>query len=134
MSAARHRWLRLVLGLAAVALFVGLLHVGSVHLGGAAGRLIENNLERDLEASALFYSEVTGLEDFLDDRTGAYGRNAVVEAVSGEVAATSGPVGEGPRRPAPSGSHPGSRASGSPRPPPEPSSDGAGRADDDRRR
>jgi hypothetical protein len=81
MKATRHGWLGLVIGLAAIAAFVGLLHLGSVRLGGATGRLIEENRQKDLEVYAYVYSEVGELEDFLDDEAGKYGRAALIKAL-----------------------------------------------------
>ena len=82
MSNNRHRWLRLILGFTAIAVFVGLLHQGSIRLSGATGRLIEDNRQRDLEVYAYVYSEVSELEDFLDDEAGRYGRAALIEAIN----------------------------------------------------
>ena len=79
MSKQRHRWLYLILGFAAIALFVGLLHLGSVHLNAA---MIEENRNKDLEVYAYVYSEVTDLEEFLDDQKGKYGRAALIEAIN----------------------------------------------------
>lgn len=82
MNNTRHRWLCLILGFATIALFVGLLHLGSVRLGGATGRLIEENRQKDLEVYAYVYSDVGELEDFLDDEAGKYGRAALIEAIN----------------------------------------------------
>jgi len=84
MRDTRHRWLRLILGFAAIAVFVSLLHLGSIRLGGATGRLIEENRQRDLEVYAYVYSEVSELEDFLNDEAGKYGRAALIKAINGQ--------------------------------------------------
>ena len=81
MKTTPQRWLGLVLGLVAIAAFVGLIHLSTIHLGGATGRLIEENRQKDLEVYAYVYSEVGDLEDFLDDDAGKYGRAALIKAI-----------------------------------------------------
>lgn len=79
MSDTRHRWLCLILGFAAIAAFVVLLHLGSVFLGW---EMIEENRQRDLDVYAYVYSDVGELEDFLDNEAGKYGRAALIEALN----------------------------------------------------
>lgn len=79
MSDTGHRWLRLILGITAIAVFVVGLHLGSVYLGWA---MIEENRQRDLDVYAYVYSDVGELEDFLDNEAGKYGRAALVEALN----------------------------------------------------
>lgn len=69
------------MGLVAIAAFVGLIHLSTIRLGGATGRLIEENRQKDLEVYAYVYSEVGDLEDFLDDEAGRYGRAALIKAI-----------------------------------------------------
>ncbi len=76
-----HSWLGLLVGCFAIAGFVSLLHIGSAHLGGEAGQMIEENREKDIEVYAYVYSDVSDLEDFLDDESGKYGRTALVDAI-----------------------------------------------------
>jgi hypothetical protein len=63
---------RLFLGLFAIACIV----VGLDHLGGKVTQ-IEHNRQLDLEVDAYFYTEVADLEEFLDNRNGRYGEEAV---------------------------------------------------------
>jgi len=79
MSKRSHCWLALILGFAAIAGLVVLIHLGSLSL---RADMIEENREKDLEVYAYVYSEVTNLEDFLDDQKGKYGRAALIEAIN----------------------------------------------------
>lgn len=66
------KWLRLAAGLAAVALAVGLIHVGTNHAGGPFGRVWTNNVERGINASAFFYTELGPASELIDQRNGLY--------------------------------------------------------------
>jgi len=66
-------WLKLGGAVVAVALGVALLHVASPHVGGAFGRAYDNNTRRDIDARALFYTEVGAVSEFLDVDGGRYG-------------------------------------------------------------
>ena len=66
------RWLALSGGLAAIAGFVAVAQIVSPELPGPVGVVFEQNLSRNVDASALFYSEVTEIREFLDE-DGRYG-------------------------------------------------------------
>jgi hypothetical protein len=53
----RNRWLRLGVGTAVLATVFALLSQGPL-VPGVAGRVLEHNREHDLEATALFYSDL----------------------------------------------------------------------------
>ena len=76
------RWLALLSGIALLALFVLGLHRITPHLGGSTGAMIEDNRREDREVWAYFYSEVGGIEEFLDDEEGRYGKRAARRATS----------------------------------------------------
>jgi len=52
-----HRWLRLAIGVALLAAAFALLARGPL-IPGPAGRVLEQNRERDIQATALFYSDL----------------------------------------------------------------------------
>ncbi len=64
--------LALILGLICVAVFVSLVHFVGPRLPDAAGDVLRNNIEQDIDATGLFYTEVGDLNDFLDDENGKY--------------------------------------------------------------
>ena len=64
MSGGRlRRWTRLALGLLGMGLAVLALNVA----GGSAGPVIEESRQRDLEADAYFYTEVSDVSEFLGE-------------------------------------------------------------------
>jgi len=65
-------WLKLLAGLALAALLVVMLNIASAHAPGTAGGVYKNIIERDIEASALFYTEVDDVAQFLDEENGRY--------------------------------------------------------------
>ena len=66
------RWLRLAAGFAAVAVAVAAIHVGTNHAGGPFGRVWTNNVERGINASAFFYTELGPASELIDQRNGLY--------------------------------------------------------------
>ena len=56
-------WLRLALAAAVVAVFLAAAQLLSPHLPGAAGAVYEQNRSRDIDASALFYTEITDVHE-----------------------------------------------------------------------
>ena len=95
MSSSSKRWLLLILGVGAIVASVGLLHIGTLRLGGSPRLLIESNRSGELEVSAYVYSEVGDIADFLDDESGSYGRTALGFAVaSGGSDLPASPLGE----------------------------------------
>ncbi|OGQ89297.1 MAG: hypothetical protein A2289_02065 [Deltaproteobacteria bacterium RIFOXYA12_FULL_58_15] len=66
------RWLRLAASLAAVVLAVALIHVSTNHAGGPFGRVWTNNVERGINASALFYTELGPASELIDQTNGHY--------------------------------------------------------------
>jgi hypothetical protein len=82
-TARLHGWLRLAASLLAIAVFVALVHAMSPVVPGPAGAIFEHNMSEDVDAAALFYSEVTDIREFLDAEHGRYGsvgrRGAAVE-------------------------------------------------------
>lgn len=66
-------WFKLLGGITAIALFVGLAHWGSPKLPGAAGKVYRQNVEQQIEADALLYTEIGPIREFLDERDGKYG-------------------------------------------------------------
>ncbi len=66
------RWLKLLLGLLSVALVVAGLHWLSPELPGTAGKTFRQNVERDIDATALIYTEAGDVREFLT-REGRYG-------------------------------------------------------------
>lgn len=74
MRTGTRKWLELGACLVVVAAVVGLLHVASPFAPGEAGRAYRNNTERDIDARALFYTEVGTVSEFLDEGKGRYGK------------------------------------------------------------
>ena len=75
MSRSRaRRWTRLTLGLAAMGLTALALSVAS----GLLGPVVEESRQRDLESDAYFYTELGGVEAFLED-DGRYRRQSTRE-------------------------------------------------------
>jgi hypothetical protein len=66
-------WLALAASLLALVAFLVLAELASPKLSGPAGMVYEQNRSRDLDASALFYTEVTDVREFLDVDRGRYG-------------------------------------------------------------
>lgn len=67
------RWLALLAsGAGLLALLAG-AHLVSPALPGAPGEVFRQNQARDLDASALFYTEVTDVREFIDTEHGRYG-------------------------------------------------------------
>lgn len=66
------RWLRLAAGFAAVGIVVAAIHVGTSHAGGPFGRVWTNNVERGINASAFFYTELGPAWELIDHRDGHY--------------------------------------------------------------
>jgi hypothetical protein len=56
----------------AVALVVAAIHVGTNHAGGPFGRVWTNNVERGINASAFFYTELGPASELIDLRDGHY--------------------------------------------------------------
>jgi hypothetical protein len=63
----------LLLGLLGLAAFVFTLHFIGPNIPGPAGEVLRNNIENDIEATALFYSESGDIRDYLDSENGRYG-------------------------------------------------------------
>ena len=63
MREAFRRWMGLVLGLAMMAVAVAGLHQAST----SAGDVMAQSREKGLESDAYFYTEVDGVEAFLED-------------------------------------------------------------------
>ncbi len=76
------RWVRFGLALAAVPLVVALLHHASLHAPGSVGRVYKNNTRRDIDARALFYTELGDVSNFLDKEHGRYGQPNLARANS----------------------------------------------------
>ena len=72
-----NRWLRLVLGLVFLAVFIMVLHCMSGRIPGSTGELITRNQNEDIEVYSYVYSEIGDLEEFLDDENGKYGKAAL---------------------------------------------------------
>jgi len=65
-------WLRLGLALIGVAAFITVLHLLSPRLPGTAGDIFRSNVDKDIEATALFYSESGDIREYIDGRNGKY--------------------------------------------------------------
>lgn len=70
-SAAR-RWLKLAMAAAVAAAFLVAAQLVSPSLPGAAGMVYEQNCSQDIDASALFYTEVTDVHEFSVTGGGRY--------------------------------------------------------------
>ncbi len=62
----------LFLGLAAVAAFLTFAHWISPELSGAAGEVFQNNMEQEIDATALIYTDYGDVREFLVE-DGRYG-------------------------------------------------------------
>ncbi|MEA2083823.1 MAG: hypothetical protein U9O82_06185 [Thermodesulfobacteriota bacterium] len=78
-----NRWLRLVLGLVFLAVFIMVLHCMSIsgRIPGSTGKLITRNQNEDIEVYSYVYSEIGDLEEFLDDENGKYGKAALRQSL-----------------------------------------------------
>ncbi|MDH4351023.1 MAG: hypothetical protein OEW56_07740 [Gemmatimonadota bacterium] len=71
------RWLRLAAALALGALVMAAVHAMTARATGPFGRAWAHNVEREINASALFYTELGDVREFTDRRHGRYvGRGA----------------------------------------------------------
>ncbi|MFH2205148.1 MAG: hypothetical protein ABIJ96_18715 [Elusimicrobiota bacterium] len=66
------KWRRLALAAAALALFLAAAHRTSPLIPGAAGNIFRRNLDRRIDAAALFYTESGDVRDYLDQKKGRY--------------------------------------------------------------
>lgn len=69
----RKRVLLLGLGLISTVGVIIVLHVISPWLPGPAGIVFKNNIEQNINAEALLYTEVIDVKEFLNRETGRYG-------------------------------------------------------------
>ncbi len=69
---AARRWLKLALGAMAAVAFLVTAQLVSSSLPGAAGKVYERNYSQDIDASALFYTEVTDVHEFSVTGGGRY--------------------------------------------------------------
>ena len=60
-------------GIAGIILFISAMTYICPKLPGTAGEVYRNNLEKDIEATALIYTESGDVYDYLDTRNGKYG-------------------------------------------------------------
>ena len=67
------RWLALVGAVVAVFALLAGAHRISPSLPGSPGEVFRQNQQQDLDASALFYTEVTDVREFIDLENGRYG-------------------------------------------------------------
>ncbi len=67
------RVLLLGLGMVSTVGVVIALHFISPWLPGTAGTVFKNNMEQNINAEALFYTEVGDVTEFLNQKTGRYG-------------------------------------------------------------
>ncbi len=67
------RWLSLLAILTVTALLVAAASWVSPRLPGAAGAVYRHNVEQDIEATALLYSEACDIREYLDREQGRYG-------------------------------------------------------------
>ena len=67
------RTLFLGLGIVSTVGAIIALHFISPRLSGTAGIVFKNNLEQNINAEALFYTEVGDVKEFLNQETGRYG-------------------------------------------------------------
>jgi hypothetical protein len=73
MAAPAHcAWLRLAALVVAAGVLGTLVHVLSPWLPGPAGAVFRRNVEHDIDATALIYSESGDVADYLDDEAGRY--------------------------------------------------------------
>ena len=66
------RWLTLLACAAAVVIFVAIAHWLSPQLPGTAGVLFRKNVDHDIDAAALFYTEARHVREFIDECEGKY--------------------------------------------------------------
>lgn len=59
-------------GCLVIALFVAGAHWLSPRLPGQAGEVFRRNVDENIEATALIYSESGDIRDYIDDREGRY--------------------------------------------------------------
>lgn len=59
-------------GILAIIIFIMTVSYISPSLPGFAGKVYRNNLENDIEATALIYSESGDIADYLDSENGKY--------------------------------------------------------------
>jgi len=71
-GSASRRWLKLALAAAAAATFLVVAQLVSPSLPGAAGKVYEQNCSQGIDASALFYTEVTDVHEFSVTGDGRY--------------------------------------------------------------
>ena len=69
----KRRWPALLVGLATIAGFIIVAHWVSPNLPGASGAVFRQNVERRINATALFYTEAGSVRDYLSN-DGKYGR------------------------------------------------------------
>ena len=67
------RILLLGLGMVSTVGVIIALHFISPWLPGMAGSVFKNNLEQNINAEALLYTEVVDVKEFLNQETGRYG-------------------------------------------------------------
>jgi hypothetical protein len=67
------RVLLLGLGMVSTVGVIIALHFISPWLPGTAGTVFKNNMEQNINAEALFYTEVGDVTEFLNQETGRYG-------------------------------------------------------------
>lgn len=68
-----HGWMKLIGVVLLLAATLALVHLASPHLPGMAGDVFRNNIEQNVEATALIYSESGDIKEYLDDSNGRYG-------------------------------------------------------------
>ena len=73
----KSRWLVFTVSLVAVAGFVVAAHKLSPYLPGPAGAVFRQNLEQNIDATALFYTESGDVRDYLDPIHGKYSRSNI---------------------------------------------------------
>ena len=62
----------MILSLGLVVAFVTIAELSSPSIPGVAGALFKRNVEADIEATALIYTESTDVRDYLDEVDGKY--------------------------------------------------------------
>ena len=72
MKAGLQRWLGLIAGFAAIAIAIAAIHLGVGRAGGAFGRVWAHNVERGINATAFFYTELGAVREMIDRRDGRY--------------------------------------------------------------
>lgn len=64
-STTKRRWLAFLLGLMTIAGFIIVAHVVSPSLPGTSGAVYQQNVAENIDATALFYTDLGSLHDYL---------------------------------------------------------------------